>query len=76
MREATRYSNIIATRFQPEIVTRVDQAAAAQLMMKPAECIRCAIIDRLEADSMLPDHPAEALLATDPSGECAKKRYH
>jgi len=46
MREATRYSNIIA------------------------------IIDRLEADGMLSDHPAEALLATDPSGECAKKRYH
>jgi len=33
-----------------------------------------AIIDRLEADGMLSDHPAEALL--DPSGECAKKRYH
>ena len=74
MREATRYSNIIATHFQPEIVTRVDQAAAVHLM-KPAKYIG-ANIDRLEIDGMLSDRPAEALLATDPSGECAKKRYH
>jgi hypothetical protein len=47
MRSVVKYSNVIGTRCQPEIVKQVDQAAAASLMRR-----------------------------TDPSGECAKKRYH
>jgi hypothetical protein len=47
-----QYTDVLTTRCLPEIVQRVDQAAAAQ-MMKPSEYIRRAVIDRLTADGML-----------------------
>jgi hypothetical protein len=46
------YSDLLKARCQPEIVERVDQAAAAHFM-RPSEYIRRAVIDRLQADGML-----------------------
>jgi hypothetical protein len=46
------YSDLIKVRCRPGLAERVDQAAAAQFM-RPAEYIRRALVDRLQADGML-----------------------
>ena len=46
------YSDLLKARCAPEIVERVERAAAAQLM-KPSEYIRRAVVDRLASDGML-----------------------
>jgi hypothetical protein len=51
------HSALLQARCTPEIVNRVDKAAAFKFM-KPAEYIRRAVIDRLAADGML-ERPAE-----------------
>ncbi len=52
MKEPVKYSKQIVFSCQPEVVERVDEAAAAK-MMKSSEYIRRAIIDSLKADGML-----------------------
>ena len=49
---ADRYSDLLKVRCRPEMVERVDRAAAAQFM-RPSEYIRRAVVDRLQADGML-----------------------
>jgi hypothetical protein len=49
---ADHYSDLLKVRCRPEMVERVDRAAAAQFM-RPSEYIRRAVIDRLQADGML-----------------------
>ena len=52
MTVAVRHNDLMKARCAPEIVNRVDQAAAAKFM-KPSEYIRRAVIAHLEADGML-----------------------
>ena len=49
---ADHYSDLLKVRCRPEMVERVDRAAAAQFM-RPSEYIRRAVVDRLQADGML-----------------------
>ena len=45
-----RHSATLAVRCPPEVLERIAETAAAKLT-KPAEYVRRAVIDRLEADS-------------------------
>lgn len=55
-----RYASQLTVRCLPEVAHGVDKAAAAKLM-KPAEYIRRALVDRLQADGVLLPPAAEEL---------------
>ena len=49
-----RHSDLLTIRCAPEILDRVDRAAAA-LFQRPSEYIRQALVDRLKHDGALAD---------------------
>jgi len=55
-----RHSATLAVRCPPEVLERIAETAAAKLT-KPAEYVRRAVIDRLEADRARVVKAAEAV---------------
>jgi hypothetical protein len=54
-----RHSDTLQARCAPEIVKRVDEAAAKNFM-KPSEYVRLAVIDRLKRDGALTEYVADS----------------